>query len=99
MSVPDGSGLRKIVHKARNHSRFADDPRRVESITLRPRWTPDGKRITFTGESKACGSRHINGCHEAPPTVFVMNPDGSGVHALAKARGRALMAPSMAPAP
>ena len=96
---PDGSGLRKISHKARNLSPRKDDLRVVDARTLRPRWSPDGRKITFFGDTKACSSHHLHGCPRGPDqlSVFVMNADGSGAHRLTHGR-RSESSPSWAPA-
>ena len=96
---PDGTGLRKLAHKARNHSTRKGDPRFVDGRTLRPRWSPDGRKIVFFSDSIPCGSRKINGCPRGPDrtAVFVMNPDGSGAHRLTRG-ARAESSPSWAPA-
>jgi TolB protein len=96
---PDGTGLHKIAHKARNHSNRKDDPRLVNGRTLRPRWSPDGRKIVFFSDSIPCGSRHINGCPRGPErlAVFVMNPDGTGAHRLTHG-ARAESSPGWAPA-
>jgi Tol biopolymer transport system component len=96
---PDGTGLHKIAHRARNGSTRKDDPRFVDARTIRPRWSPDGRKIVFFGDTKACGSHHLNGCPRGPErlSVFVMNADGSGARRLTHSR-RAESSPSWAPA-
>jgi Tol biopolymer transport system component len=95
---PDGSGLRKIAHKIRNHSRRKGDARFIDARTLRPRWSPDGRKIVFFGDTNACGSHHLNGCRRGPDrmAVFVMNADGSGAHRLTHG-ARFESSPSWAP--
>jgi Tol biopolymer transport system component len=95
---PDGSGLHKVAHKVRNHSRRKDDARFIDARTLRPRWSPDGRKIVFFGDTNACGSHHLNGCRRGPDrmAVFVMNADGSGAHRLTDG-ARFESSPSWAP--
>jgi Tol biopolymer transport system component len=94
---PDGTGLRKIVHSAHNHSTHKDDPRRVDARTLRPRWSPDGRRIAFFSDARPCTSHHVNGCQRGADrlSAFVMNADGSGARRLTRSP-RAESSPSWA---
>jgi TolB protein len=96
---PDGSGLHKVVHKARNRSTHKGDPRSVSARTLHPRWSPDGKKIVFFSDTRACTSHHINGCPRGPErlSVYVMKADGSGPRRLTRS-SRSESSPSWAPA-
>jgi len=76
---PDGHGLQRLLAGGAALSHLGD--------TTAPAWSPDGRQIVFTTEPRRCGSLHLNACRNVAYTfdVYVMNADGTHVHAITSA--------------
>ena len=78
--TPDGGTLRVAIFVM---NADGSNARRVTPWSLRggdhPDWSPDGKRILFTS--------NIDGPSNVSSNKYTVNPDGTGLHALTRARG------------